>query len=122
MTKKILVVDDDEDIVKIMKIRLANQGYEVITAYDGQQAYDIIQKNTPDLIVADLVMPNLNGWILTQMIKNHDQYKTIPIILLSAIVAQDSTPKADDLGDYYMSKPFSIDKLIDKIHELLEFK
>ena len=117
--KKILIVDDDQDILKLIKVRLLSNGFLVMTAEDGAEALKQVELDPPDLIVADLMMPDLNGWRLSQILKSDARYKKIPIILLSAILEREG-PAADiEVGDYYLPKPFDGEKLIGKIKELL---
>src|SRR6185503_3626904 len=85
-TKKILVVDDDEDIIKVIKLRLQNAGYEVLVAGDGEQGMIQAQRNMPHLIIADLMMPHMNGWKFSMTLRQDERFKRIPIIFLSAIV------------------------------------
>ena len=119
MAKKILVVDDDLDILKVIKLHLDSGGFETITAADGEKALALVEKMKPDLIIADLLMPNLNGWWLAKKLKEDSQFKNIPIIMLSAILANDSPPAERELGDYYMAKPVKFEKLLEKIKELI---
>ena len=117
--KRILVVDDDADIVVLLSMRLRAKGYEVVTAPDGQEALIRVQSHRPDLIIADLQMPNLDGWRLSQKVRDNPAYKNIPIILLSALVSRDGPPDDVEVGDYYMGKPYDIESLLNKIKELL---
>lgn len=117
--KKILVVDDDEDIVKLIKIRLQAKGFEVITALDGDTGLFMAKKHNPDLVVADLTMPGMNGWQMSLKLKQDDKYKKIPVIILSALIDKEGLPGDAEVGDFYLAKPFDADKLMAKINELL---
>ena len=119
MAKKILVVDDDLDILKVIKLHLDSGGFETIVAADGEKAFALVEKMKPDLIIADLLMPNLNGWWLAKKLKEDPQYKKIPMIMLSALLTNDSPPAERELGDYYMAKPVKFEKLLEKIREFL---
>ena len=84
--RKILVVDDDEIIVKIMKDQLSAKGFDVAVAYDGNEALKMVRANKPDLIVSDINMPNLNGWKMAMELKQDAATKDIPVILLSTMI------------------------------------
>src|SRR3989339_345444 len=81
--KKILVVDDEPDVVKLLKVRLEASGYAVIEAYDGQEGLDKAHNEMPDLIILDLMLPKLNGYQVCRMLKFDEDYKNIPIIILT---------------------------------------
>ena len=117
--KKILVVDDDEDIVKVISFRLSASGFNVITAFDGEEGLKKVKIHNPDLVVADLTMPGLNGWQMSLKLKQDEKYKNIPVIILSALVDKEGLAGDAEVGDYYLAKPFDADKLMAKINELL---
>ena len=120
--KKILLVDDDLDIANIVKITLEKRGYDVITADNGYLALKAVIAYHPDLIIVDLIMPELNGWQFSQILKqdkNYEQYKNIPLIVTSALVDKEGPPSDMEMGDYYLAKPFEPGKLFAKIKELL---
>jgi DNA-binding response OmpR family regulator len=120
MPQKILVVDDDKDIVYMLKAGLQAHGYEVITAVDGQKALELIKTDVPDLMITDLTMPNMNGWHFSMKVRGDVRYKTTPIIILSGLVEQESTPESFEAATFYVPKPFDVFKLIEKIKELLK--
>ena len=114
---RILVVDDEELLVKGIRFNLENEGYEVITGSDGQQAIDLAKSEKPDLIVLDLMMPNVDGLQACQEIR---QFSEVPVIMLSA--------KSEDMdkllgfeqgADDYLTKPFNILELKARIRALL---
>ena len=117
--KKILVVDDDPDMAQIIEGGLALQGFEVATASDGFEALRQVDAFQPDLIISDLVMPNLKGWGLTQKLKSDPLRKKIPIIHLSGLIQEERAGSELEPGDYYFPKPFDFDKLLAKIRELI---
>ena len=118
--KKVLIVDDDADIAVLLERALKAKGYEVMTAQDGWEALKQIQTYLPDLILADLMMPNFDGWRLSQKLRDKELFRKIPIILLSALVEKEGPADDLEVGDYYMTKPFDREKLLDKIKELLK--
>ena len=116
---KILVVDDDVEIVTLIKMRLSARGYDVVTAADGRDALAQVQQHSPDLVVADLNMPNLDGWRFSQRVRDNAKFKTIPIILLSAMIEKEGKASKYEVGDYFMSKPVMVDKLLAQIEDYL---
>jgi len=120
MSKKILVVDDDVDMVHILKSTLQKQGYEVITASDGDQALRLIKTNVPDLMIVDLTMPVMNGWSFNMKARADARYKTTPIIILSGLLESEASSEKTEDGLTYVPKPFDIFKLMDKVKELLK--
>jgi len=120
MAKRILVVDDEVQLVEMVKIRLEANGYEILSAYDGQEALDKARKEKPDLIVLDLMLPKLDGYKVCRMIKFDDRYKNIPIILFSARAQESDKEMGIQVGaDAYITKPFEPKVLLSKIKELL---
>ena len=101
---QILVVDDEPKIVEILQIYLEMQGYKVIPAFDGEMAYDIWQNNKIDMVIADIMMPKMNGYILVENIRKSS---TVPIIFLTAKSDTEERIKGLNLGtDDYIVKPF----------------
>jgi len=120
MLKKILVVDDDHDMVYMIKAMLEKNGYEVITAADGHQALKLVKTNIPDLMIIDLTMPMMNGWQFSMKVRQDERYKNTPIIVLSGLLVKDASPEQFESSNAYMVKPFDIFKLLDKVKELLQ--
>src|SRR5580698_10453912 len=120
MSQKILVVDDDEDIVYMLKSTLQKNGYEVITAADGEQALGLIKTNIPDLMITDLTMPVMNGWHFSMKVRGDVRYKTTPIIILSALLEREASSQEAEADTYYVPKPFDILKIVEKVKELLK--
>jgi DNA-binding response OmpR family regulator len=120
MPHKILVVDDDKDIVYILRSALQTEGYEVITASDGEQALKLVSTNVPDLMISDLTMPVMNGWTFSMKVRADARYKKTPIIILSGLLERESVPEEFEPATFYMPKPFDIFKLMDKIKALLK--
>ena len=119
MAKKVLIVDDEPDILRAAKVRLISFGYEVITAGDGNNIVNIVQKDMPDLILLDLRLPRMDGDKICAMLKTDDRFKHIPIILFTASVVH-APMKADKLGvDDLIIKPFEPDVLLYKIKKII---
>ena len=113
MSKRILIVDDEEVIRKFLRIHLTKLGYEVTEAEDGQKAIEKIGEGKFDLIICDVMMPNKNGWEVAKEVKSTPDLSNIPIILLTAKNDDADMFKGYGLGaNYYMTKPFTKDQLL----------
>jgi len=121
--KRILVVDDEPDIVAMLKTRLEHNNYDVIVAYDGDVALERIQKNKPDLILLDVMLPNQSGYKICETIKEDESLSDIPVIMLTALDDEIDQELGTFLGaNAYMTKPFDPQELIAKIDKLLTSK
>lgn len=113
----ILVVDDEPQILRVMRTSLPARGYDVRTASDGGQALDEIRRQAPDLIVLDLAMPEMGGLDVCQRVR---EFSAVPIIVLSAKGAEGDKIAALDMGaDDYVTKPFSLDELLARVRAVL---
>ena len=119
--KKILVVDDERDIVKALAIRLGISGYEVISAYDGVQGVFLAHKEKPDLILLDIRMPSGDGLSVAEKLKQGSRTTRIPIIILTGSPEREAEEKALALGArFYIKKPYDPEELLDAIKRALE--
>lgn len=119
MGKKILVVEDNPQMRNIVSIRLEINGYSVITAENGEEALEKAKKENPDLMILDLMLPKINGFEVSRMLKFDDKYKKLPIIVLSALDQKGDREKAMKSGaDAYFIKPFELESILAKIKEL----
>ncbi len=115
--KTIMVVDDNQDIVTIVKTVLEEKGYVVQTAYSGMEVFSRLEEKRPDLIILDIMMPNMNGLEVLERLKGTAETSSIPVILLTAQVQQEDMQRGYKLGaDYYITKPFTGTQLIDGIN------
>jgi len=120
MARKILVVDDETELLKAISILLKTSGYEVITAQDGQEGLEKAKSLSPDLIVLDVLMPKMDGYEVCRMLKFDEKYKSIPIIMLTAKVQDIDKAMGKKVGaDDYLTKPFETRDLVDKIKKHL---
>jgi len=120
-TKRILIVDDEEDIIKVVKMYLEHYDYEVITASNGQEGLDKAKIEKPDLIVLDLMLPKINGYKVCGLLKKDTRYAKIPVILFSAKTQEKDMKLGQEVGaDAYLTKPFEPEVLLAKIKELIE--
>jgi len=114
---RILVVDDEPKYVYIMQLNLEASGYEVIVGRDGEEAVALAAGEEPDLIILDIMMPNLNGYEACERIR---QFSTVPIIFLSARAEESDKVKGLELGaDDYITKPFGVDELLARVRAAL---
>ncbi len=115
MPKKILIVDDEPDLMRITCFRLEKSGFNVISAVDGKEALDLTAKEQPDLVLLDLKLPILDGLGVCTQLKKDDKLKHIPVIIFTAS-ANDIVDKVKSCGAQdYIIKPFSAEELIEKI-------
>ncbi len=119
--KKILVVDDKEDIVRGLKIRLRGNGYDVVSASDPIQGISMVRKEEPDLIILDIRMPGGGGFNLEERLKLFTHTRTIPIIILTGSAEISHELKAEELGiRYYIKKPYDPKKLLEVVEKALK--
>lgn len=121
--KLILVVDDDPDLVEAVSMKLESQGYEVATAYDGEEALEKIKEEKPALVVLDVMMPKKNGWAVCDEIKNDKDLKDIIVVMLTAVADSVKTTNythhdgKTTLADDYVPKPIDLDNLMEIIKD-----
>lgn len=121
--KRILIVDDEEDIISMLKVRFEAGNYEILTASDGQEGLNKARQERPDLIILDLMLPKIDGHKVCRMLKFDESYKNIPIIMFTAKVDEkDRDISLQTKADAYISKPFEIKMLMDKVSELLKLR
>ena len=118
---RILVVDDDRQSVKMMQVLLENNCYEVIIARDGREGLEKAKTENLDLIILDVMMPEIDGIKVCRTLKFDYRYKKIPIIILSTLDQEDDFKVGKEAGaDAYITKPYNATILLAKIEELLE--
>lgn len=118
--KKILIIDDEELIVKVLLIRLENSGYKVDYAYDGKEGLEKIEKFNPDLAIIDVGLPKIDGNTICEIIKNSNKTKNVKVIMLTAKKLVGDMEKAFESGaDAYLSKPYEFSRLLEKIKKLI---
>jgi response regulator RpfG family c-di-GMP phosphodiesterase len=114
---KILIVDDEDDVLKSLKKGLENicGTYEIKTAKDGNKCLNILNEEIPDLILLDLLMPNMNGWEVWNILKENIKWRDIPIFIITAVDDPEFKKNAEDLDIVYIEKPFSMTEIKNKI-------
>lgn len=118
--KKILIVDDEPNIVMSLEYSFKKNNFEVFIARDGKEALEIAFEKIPDLIILDVMMPLVDGYATIKEVKSNPKLILTKVIFLSAKNKESDIQKGLDLGaDAYLTKPFSIKKVIDQVNELL---
>lgn len=121
MPKEILIVEDEPGVVEAIRFLMEQQGYSVLVAVRGESALNLIDKNKPDLILLDIMLPGLSGWEVCEKIRSNPDYRDVKIAFLTARGDKEEIARGLALGaDAYITKPFSNDKLIAHVKALLE--
>lgn len=119
MDKKILVIEDEADISKLLELRLESLGFKVYTMGDTKNAVSVIEKNRPDLIILDLLLPVERGEVFCKQLKSDPRYKSIPVVLFTASSCNILDKVKDTGAEDGIIKPFDPDELISKINRLI---
>jgi len=120
MAYKLLVVDDDKDIVETTKNLLSREGYVVVTALDGEEALNKIKEENPDIIILDLNLPKLNGFEVLKEVRDKFKDRWRPVIILSGATELESVKKCYSLeADHYLTKPCTIEMLLRGISTMI---
>lgn len=118
--KRVLVVEDDIQVLRLLRVNLEMEDYEVVVAEDGEEALDAVEGWTPDLIVSDVMMPGMDGVELVRRLRDCEKTKDTPIIILSAKAQQDDIEAGIRAGaDRYLTKPFDPSELLTVVSEFL---
>ncbi|MFA0736309.1 MAG: hypothetical protein LASZOEIN_002622 [Candidatus Fervidibacter sp.] len=121
LKKRVLVVDDERHIVRLVQVNLERQGYEVLTAYDGVECLEKAKSEKPDLIVLDVMMPRMDGFEALQRLKTDPETSHIPVIMLTARAQDRDVLQGYQYGaDLYLTKPFSPLELISLVKRVFE--
>jgi DNA-binding response OmpR family regulator len=120
MSKKVLIVDDEPNILVSVEFLMRREGHEVATAADGQEAIDLLGEFRPDLMILDVMMPRKNGFEVCAEVRADARLSAMPILMLTAKGREAEMKKGLSLGaDAYITKPFSTHELVLKVNELL---
>jgi two-component system alkaline phosphatase synthesis response regulator PhoP len=123
MPEKILIIDDEENIVLLAETNLEMCGYRVITAQDGKQGLEMAQKEKPDLIILDIRLPEIDGWEVCRRLKNSTDTRNIPIVFLTAHAQENDINKGLSLGaEEFITKPFIPEDMAQRIKKILAQK
>jgi len=121
MPKKVLlIVEDEESLVELLKFRFEASGYDVETALDGEEGISKIKKLRPDLVILDIMMPKMHGYDVCRLAKANEETRDIPIIMLTAHAQKKDIEEARECGaDTFIPKPFEPKDLLEKIEKFL---
>jgi two-component system alkaline phosphatase synthesis response regulator PhoP len=120
ITQPILVVDDDKDIVRLVRAYLEQAGFQVRAAYDGETALHILRREQPALVVLDLMLPDRDGWDITRLVRGDEALSQVPIIMLTARVEDTDKIIGLELGaDDYITKPFNPREVVARVRSVL---
>ena len=122
--KKILLVEDDKFLANLLKLKLSKQGFEIIQAYDGEEAIAKLRSIKPDLILLDIILPKKNGFELMKEINQDSHLPQVPIIVVSNLAQEEDMVRGRKLGaiEYFVKSRTSIDDLVLKIKEICQKK
>jgi len=123
MSATILSVDDERDVIDLVQFHLTRAGYRVLTASCGREALDCIRVDPPDLILLDLMLPDIDGFGVCEILRRHAATATIPIVILTAWATTDARSLGLELGALdYLTKPFSPKELVARVRRLLDLR
>lgn len=121
MAKRVLAVDDEPDVLLIVRTALQSEGFEVTTAANGPDCLEAAEASPPDLILLDVMMPGMTGFEVLRKLKANEKTSLIPVIMLTGLSERSKIQEALTSGtDYYIVKPFEFEDLIGKVNEALE--
>ena len=119
--KKILIVDDEQDIVETLKFILEAHGYTCFCAYNGEDGLNLAKEIMPDLIILDVMMPKINGYKISRLLKYDNKYKNIPIIMVTARSQEQDRLIGEETGvNEYISKPFELEDILASVKKYLD--
>ena len=120
MSQRILVVDDDKEIVRLVQAYMEQAGYQVLVAYDGETALHCVRREHPDLVVLDLMLPDRDGWDVTRIVRSDPCLAATPIVMLTARIEDNDKIVGLELGaDDYVAKPFNPRELVARVRAVL---
>ncbi len=120
MSSKILVVDDEKDIVELISYNLGKEGFAVLKAYNGEDALKVVKEDRPDLMILDLMLPGMQGLEVTKRLRNNPETARLPILMLTAKSGEVDTILGLEMGaDDYVTKPFRVRELMARIRAIL---
>ncbi len=118
MKKKILIADDEVDLVEVLRTYLELKGYDILAAHDGEKALELARKETPDLILLDVIFPKMDGYTVLRELRGNKETKGIPVIMITAKGKMKDMFEIEGVEDYLV-KPFERQELLSKIEKLL---
>lgn len=121
---KIMFVDDEPDVIYLVKKILEKEGYEVVEVYTGKECLERVEEEAPDLILLDIMMAGIDGWEVSRTLKSQEETKDIPIVMLTVRTSEDSEEKSFEYAhaDAHLGKPINTVKMLNTIRWVLENK
>lgn len=117
---KILVIEDERNIQKLVRVNLTASGYKVIVAANGEEGLKLAQLECPDLVILDLMMPDMSGWDVLAVLQADQKLQKVPVVIVTAAVRELDEDKARRMGAVgYLAKPFSTDELMSSVKHVL---
>ena len=121
MSPRVLVVDDDPQVLRLMRVNLELEGYDVVSAPDGEEALEAVLNERPDVVVCDVMMPGMDGLTVLRNLRSNPRTSKIPFVVVSAKAQRSDVKAALDMGaDRYITKPFDPQELLDAVENLLQ--
>ncbi len=118
---KVLVVDDERPVVMVIETNLKIAGYEVLTAYNGREALEKMRSESPDCVLLDVMMPEMNGWQVLEEIRDDATLADMQVIMLTAMVDDADISRGYELGvDLYLTKPFEPEELLEFVGRVID--
>ena len=118
--KTILIVDDEVKNVRLLRAILTKENYNLVSSLNGEDALKIVNSNSIDLVLLDIMMFGMNGYTVCEKIKNNEETRNIPVLMLTVLTGKEDRIKAMKAGaDYFMSKPVVRNELLDRVHSLI---
>lgn len=119
MKKKVLVIDDDPNIVELIKNRLSVNGYQVVTAYDGEQGLEQVSAEKPNLVIVDVLMPKMDGYTFVRTLRKQEETRELPVIVVTAKDKMRDLFELEGIRDYLI-KPYQSEDLLMKVAQYFE--
>jgi DNA-binding response OmpR family regulator len=117
---RILIVDDEPDIRKLTGRMLKSAGYDVVEAASGEESLEVIERDKIDLVLLDVAMPGINGWMVCEKIKADERLKHVPVVMFTVFGSEEDVVQGEECGaDAYIKKPFDMKELLRIVDELL---
>lgn len=121
--EKLLVIDDEVGFVDVVSERLCAKGFDILSAFDGKEGIEKARSERPDLIILDVIMPNMDGYDVCKSLKTDENFRNIPIIMLTVRFEKNDIMFGKQVGaDAYLSKPLELDLLLNTVNMLLNAK
>ncbi len=119
MQQRIVVVEDEPEMLDIVRVNLEQSGYRVVPARDGVEAYEALEREVPDAVILDLNLPNMSGFRLLKLLRRDARWSRVPLIVATAFAFEEVEDIANERIDYFMTKPFDPAELVNRLEYVL---